>query len=200
MKKYCVAFNLLLFVCVANLSVGAQKKFDKSMFRCADRETSEIWKLVKKTEFVTGYLRGETETGDCKDYLAITKRIDLNDDGADELYVEGGSKISPATFRPSWIFQKTANGYRLLLEERDDKFKILKEITEGFHDLYFVSRRTTRTISLSTYQYKNGKYESVKCLVSVPFGDGQQAKLFNCANQKGIEEFEKENGRISNKP
>jgi len=166
---------------------------DKQKFHCADRETLEIWKRLKKTRYVIDQLQGETETGNCKDYIRTIKHIDLNNDGRNELYVISAPKIHPSAFAVIWIFQKTGGSYRQILEERDENYKILKTKTNGFHDLYFISRRTTHTMFLSTYKFKNGEYESVKCLVAFPLGAGEKTKLFDCDNEKGIEEFEREN-------
>lgn len=166
---------------------------------CADKEKLKIWETLKKTDYVREQLKGAPETGNCADYIESVKPIDLNDDGQSELFVFGTPKLYAPAASAVWILQKIGEDYRQILQERDVNYKILKESSNGFHDLYFVTRRAPRRFVLSTYQYKNNRYESVKCLVGIPFGTGEQAKLFNCDNEKGMAEFEKANG-ITNKP
>ncbi len=89
-------------------TVVAEQNSDKQKFQCKDRETLKIWKALKKTKYVIDQLQGETETGDCKDYIEAIKHIDLNDDGQNELYVISAPKIHPASFAEIWIFQKSA--------------------------------------------------------------------------------------------
>ena len=159
-------------------------------FRCRSREALKIWRILRKTDYMKGFL-GDKETGDCRDYLEITHRIDLNGDGQPELYVESGYKTGPVSFRTAWIFQKKKNTYQEILGlERDDNFKVMKTKTTGFHDLSFISRRDVGSAFLSTYKYKNGKYESVKCRVGV-YDNGVIVKKFDCENEKGLAEFYK---------
>lgn len=195
-----LALNIFLLSSCALAQDKASKNQDGKTTveaQCAEEETRKIWETLKKTDAVKERLKGVTETGNCLDFIQSVKHIDLNDDGQSELSVVGTPKLyATGDSAAVWIFQKTGEDYRQLLQESDVGYKILDETTDGFHDLYFVSRRKPRRFVLSTYQYKNSRYESVKCLVGIPFGNGDQSKLFSCNNEKGMKEFEKANGII----
>lgn len=170
--------------------VENDEKPEPEKFYCRSKEKLKIWKILKKTDYVKGFLEDEKEAGNCDQYIDSIKHLDLNGDGQDELYVISGTKIHPVSFATIWIYQKVGNTYKEILEERDENYKILKTKTNGFHDLSYVSRRTTFTAFHSNYKYKNGEYQSVKCSVGVPYEKGAKTKFFNCDDDEKIEEFE----------
>lgn len=162
----------------------------KEKFYCRDAEALKIWQTLKKSDYMKGQLNGAAETGDCRDYLQIAHRLDLNDDGRAEIYVLNGYKTGPSAFQTAWIYWKKGNNYKEILGlERDDNFKVLKTKTNGFHDLHFVSRRDIGSVFISDYKYKHGVYESVRCRVGFYEDDKLLRKKFDCDDEKGIDEF-----------
>jgi hypothetical protein len=159
-------------------------------FYCKDKEALKIWQILKKSDYINGQTNGVTETGDCHQYLQITHRLDLNDDGQAEIYVESGIRTGPVSFQIAWIYQKKGNTYKRILDnERDDNFKVLKTKTNGFHDLHFVSRRDIGSVYISDYKYENGTYNSVRCRVGFYDGGILNKQLFDCDDEKGMNEF-----------
>jgi len=162
----------------------------KQKFVCKSKEKYKVWNVLKNTEFVKGMLEHQDDAENCNECIAEIKHLELNNDGQDELLVVSGFRLHPSSFLITWILQKTQNGYRIVLDERNDEFTILKNRTNGFSDLFFVSRRTIQSEFLSHYRYRNGEYRTASCKVKFYASSGKKTKIFNCDDEKEIEKYE----------
>lgn len=162
----------------------------KSDFTCQDDELSKIWQEIWKEEFVRDFFAEQKADGDCSEYLKIAKRIDLNGDGANELFVEGKGTISAASTMPIWVMQKQGDGYKSLLREQGEFYDVKQAKTNGYRNLFFPSRRSVASAFLSTYAFENGKYQIVKCQIEFYNEPRKIRKVFECDDKKEIEKFE----------
>jgi hypothetical protein len=162
----------------------------KNEFICINNELLGIWQEIWKDKFVREFFENELADGDCSEYLTIAKRVDLNQDGADELFVEGRGKISAASTTPIWVMQKKGDGFKSLLREQGEFYYIRKSKTNGYQDLYFPSRRSTASAVLSTYKFKNGEYQVAQCQVEFYNEPRNIRKKFDCNDKEEIEQFE----------
>jgi hypothetical protein len=100
--------------------------------------------------------------------------IDLNGDGTPEVIAQAfGIKAGcGATGNcPIWVFMKTANGYQLLLDTRNDKkgvggyqlITVADTRTNGFNDLVLAAHDSASEKTLIVYRYKNGLYRESAC-------------------------------------
>jgi hypothetical protein len=99
--------------------------------------------------------------------------VDLNGDGTPEVITQafGIKSGCGATGNcPIWIFIKTANGYKLLLDTRDkdgiggvELITVEESRTNGFSDLVLAAHDSASEKSLLVYRYKDGLYRDSAC-------------------------------------
>jgi hypothetical protein len=92
--------------------------------------------------------------------------VDLNSDGTPEVLAQGYSDksgCSPTGNCPLWVFQKTTQGYNLLLDAVSQSFTIERNRTNGYDDIVVAMHGSAFSSGLTVYQYRNGAYSGVAC-------------------------------------
>jgi hypothetical protein len=161
-----------------------------SIISCRDEELAPIWKILADDKDVKELVIESDSGGDCSDYVSVAKKIDLNDDGIVEFFVEGNGNFGNVSTVPIWVVGKDGNDFKVLLREQGEEYKIKPTRTNGYQDLFFPSRRNIRSAFLSTYKFSDEKYEISQCQVAFYHKSDKPLKVFNCNQQKEIEKFE----------
>lgn len=92
------------------------------------------------------------------------RMTDLNNDGIPEVVAQGMAGCSPTGNCPFWIFQKSARGYRLLLNGEAQTFTIQPTVTDdGFRSIVLAMRGSATEVGLTEYWYLDGVYKDVGC-------------------------------------
>lgn len=159
---------------------------------CNDEELSPIWKILSDDKDVKELIIESDLGGDCSDYVSITKKVDLNDDGINELFVEGNGNFGNVSTFPIWVVGKDGNDFKIFLREQGEEYEIKQTRTNGYNDLFFPSRRSVQSSYLRTYKFNDGKYQVQKCQVAFYDKSDKPSKVFNCDETKKIEKFESE--------
>lgn len=89
--------------------------------------------------------------------------IDLNSDGTPEAIAQAMVACGAGGNCPFWVFQKTPDGYQLLLDDSAETFTIQKASTNGFSDIVVSNHDSAFESGLGLYQYKDGKYREAAC-------------------------------------
>ena len=90
--------------------------------------------------------------------------IKLNRDGEPELRVHGlGPGICGAANCVTWVFQKTANGYRLLLDAGSiNRIEPQRSYTKGYRDLMVIIHGSAWESNLILYKFDGEYYNQAK--------------------------------------
>jgi hypothetical protein len=100
------------------------------------------------------------------------KLVDLNGDGRPEVIAQPvGDEVCGATGNCFfWVFEKTASGYRLLLDAKDGDpkpgiqvFTIQPTRSQGFSDLVLGTHDSASERTLYLYRYHDGRYRQTDC-------------------------------------
>jgi hypothetical protein len=91
------------------------------------------------------------------------KMIDLNNDGIPEVVAQAMAGCSPTGNCMFWIFQKSPQGYWLLLKGEAQTFTIQPTATDGFRDVVLSRHGSATESGLTEYQYIDGIYRDVGC-------------------------------------
>jgi hypothetical protein len=94
------------------------------------------------------------------------KLVDLNDDGVAEAIAQpvGEPNCSPTGNCPFWVFQRTADGYRLLLNKAGvQTFTVQPTRTNGFLDLVLGMHGSATEQTLFEYRFRDGRYRQTGC-------------------------------------
>jgi hypothetical protein len=97
---------------------------------------------------------------------ARIKLVDLNGDGVPEVIVQavGDLVCSPTGNCPFFVFQKTASGYKSILQRRAvQSFTIQPTRTGGYLDLVLGMHGSATEQDLHVYQFRQGKYRLTAC-------------------------------------
>ena len=91
--------------------------------------------------------------------------IELNRNGEPELRVHGlGPGICGAANCVTWVYQKTANGYRLLLESGCvNRIEPQESYTKGYRDLMVVRHGSAWEADLILYKFDGESYREAEC-------------------------------------
>ena len=165
---------------------------EKETSTCTNQDLSKIWQELKKDEDIKEQIIDANRGGDCSDYIKIAQRIDLNNDGISEIFVEGKGTFGDVSTIPIWVMKKEGNRYKVLLREQGEKYYIKKVKTNGYRDLFFPSRRNISSTFLSTYKFQADGYHVAKCQVEFYYAPQKIKKLFDCDDKKAIEKYEVE--------
>lgn len=160
-----------------------------TIITCRDSKLEGIWIKILANDTVAELVNPEAGK-DCSDYITVKKEVDLNNDGKEEVFVEGVGNFLAASTTPIWVVGRSDTGYTILLREQGEHYQIQKQRTNGYSDLYFPSRRSVWSATLSTYSFKDGKYLRVKCDVAFYSKSAKPLKTIDCGNTKAIENFE----------
>jgi hypothetical protein len=93
------------------------------------------------------------------------KLVDLNRDGVPEIVAQAvGDLCSPTGNCPFWVFQKSASGYKLILE-RDavQSFTIQPTRTNAYFDVVLGMHGSATERGLYLYEFSQGRYRRVAC-------------------------------------
>lgn len=164
----------------------------KKDISCEDEELSPIWRILSDDKDIKELVIESNFGGDCADYASIAKKVDLNNDGINELFVEGNGNFGNVSTIPIWVIGKDGNNFKILLREQGEQYEIKQTRTNGYNDLFFPSRRSVQSSFLSTYTFDDGKYQVKKCQVAFYNKTDKPSKVFNCDETKKIEKFESE--------
>jgi hypothetical protein len=157
----------------------AQNRASTAGFQWSWRKSQELhWKQslsrlkrinLRDRNALTGILLSKFEhCADPKKCAASTriKMVDLNGDGVPEVIAQASDKASCGTTGNCmfWIFQKTAKGYKLILE-RDgiQTFTIQPTRTQGFSDLVLGMHGSAFLHELFIYRFRDGDYRVTAC-------------------------------------
>lgn len=94
------------------------------------------------------------------------KIIDLNRDGIPEVIVQGSGEIScsPTGNCYFYVFKKSGNGYKLILErEAVQTFAITSKRTNGFNDLVLRQHGSAYESDAIVFRFIDGKYRRGPC-------------------------------------
>ena len=166
---------------------------ERKIIACEDEELSPIWKILSDDKDIKELIIENNLGGDCADFVSMTEKIDLNNDGINELFVEGNGNFGNVSTVPIWVIGKEGNNFKILLREQGEEYEIKKTRTNNYNDLFFPSRRNVQSSFLSTYIFNDGKYLVQKCQVAFYKKSDKPTKIFNCDETKMIEKFESEN-------
>ena len=102
------------------------------------------------------------------------KTIDLNRDGTSEVVAQAMVGCGATGNCSLWVFQKTAHGYKLLLDGFGQTFTIQRASTKGFRDIVVAEHDSASESGLTVYRYKDGQYHDVACYDAnwAPLEDG----------------------------
>jgi hypothetical protein len=94
--------------------------------------------------------------------------IDLNGDNTPEVIVQpvGLKAGCGATGNcPFWIFQKTAHGYKSLLdlEEGVQMFRVERTLNNSFHDVAVASHDSASEKTIFVYRWQKDRYRKISC-------------------------------------
>jgi hypothetical protein len=174
---------------IENASKEDSIDVEKKTVTCKNKELSSIWLVLLKDVDMKKTITDANVGGDCSDYIVIEKKIDLNNDGNDEIFVDGIGVLRSASTKPILVMKEEKKGYKVLLREQGEIYIIKKTKTNGFKDLFFPSRRSSSSTFFSTYKFQNGKYQKIKCQIEI-YNRPRSKKVFACDDLKGIEQFE----------
>ena len=104
------------------------------------------------------------------------KMIDLNRDGTSEVVAQAMVGCGATGNCSLWIFQKTAHGYKLLLDGFGQTFTIQRASTKGFRDIVVAEHDSAFESGLTVYRYKDGQYRDG--LVTTQTGRHSKTGLF----------------------
>jgi hypothetical protein len=94
------------------------------------------------------------------------KLIDLNDDDVAEVIAQPVDDVncSPAGNCPFWVFQRTTDGYRLLLKKAViQTFTVQPTRTSGYRDLVLGMHGSATEQTLFEYRFRDGLYRQTGC-------------------------------------
>jgi hypothetical protein len=92
--------------------------------------------------------------------------VDLNGDGIPEVIAQGYGEesCSPTGNCDFWVFMRSGNGYKLILErEAVQTFAISSRRTNGFNDLVLGQHGSAYERDLIVYHFADGKYRRGPC-------------------------------------
>jgi len=90
--------------------------------------------------------------------------IELNRGGEPELRVHGLGRICGAANCVNWVYQKDADGYRLLLDAGSiNRIEPQKSYTKGYRDLMAVMHGSAWESDLTLYKFNGEEYERDSC-------------------------------------
>ena len=121
------------------------------------------------------------------------KLVDLNGDGVPEAICQpNGFDICSATGNcPLWIFQKTAAGYKLVLQANSvQNFTIQSTRTNSFLDLVLGQHESATEQDLFVFRFQDGEYHLGSCYVADwsylgkdgEYHDSEEPRLTPCPN------------------
>ncbi len=157
---------------------------------CADKELAPIWEIISKDDAVRQAVANGNDDADCSDYTTVAKRIDLNNDGTEELFVEGIGNVAAASTKPIWVVGLIDHDWKVLLREQGEMYEIKKSLSNNYRDLFFPSRRNVYSQILSSYKFDGGQYQRSSCQIAFFKNSNRPIKTFSCKDDKKIDEFE----------
>lgn len=99
--------------------------------------------------------------------------MDLDGDGVPEIVAQANDTragCGAAGNCPFWIFKKTSEGYKLILDTRDkdgiggaELITIEDTLTNGFRDLVLAAHDSASEETLIVLRYRNGMYRETAC-------------------------------------
>jgi hypothetical protein len=94
------------------------------------------------------------------------KLVDLNGDGIPEVIAQGYGEesCSPTGNCDFWVFMRSGNGYKLILEtDTVQTFAIISKRTNGFNDLILRQHGSAYESVALVYRFADGKYRLGPC-------------------------------------
>lgn len=105
------------------------------------------------------------------------KMVDLNHAGILEVLAQSTVGCGATGNCEFWIFQKSRDGYRLLLAGEAQTFTIQKSRTNGFSDIVLGMHGSATETGLTVYRYEGGVYQEVGCyLASWTILEGEEVR------------------------
>ena len=92
------------------------------------------------------------------------EKLDLNGDGSAEVLAQGEPGCSPTGNCPFWVFQRTRNRYKLILDGFGQTFTIQHARTNGYLDIVIAMHGSATESTLKIYRYERGRYRRVDCM------------------------------------
>ncbi|MEA2559087.1 MAG: hypothetical protein QOH06_591 [Acidobacteriota bacterium] len=90
--------------------------------------------------------------------------IEVKRGGEPALRVHGLGKVCGAANCVTWVYEKTANGYRLLLEAGSiNRIEIQRSYTKGYRDLMAVMHGSAWQSDLTLYKFDGERYQRDSC-------------------------------------
>lgn len=87
--------------------------------------------------------------------------VDLNGDGVPEVVAQAMADCSPTGNCDFWVFRKTRQGYKPLLEDLGQTFTIQKTGANHFAEIVIAMHGSATDSELKDYRYENGRYRWV---------------------------------------
>jgi hypothetical protein len=93
--------------------------------------------------------------------------MELDRRGEPELWVHGlGIKVCGAANCATWVYQKAAGGYRLLLDAGNvNRIELQRSYTKGYRDLMVVVHGSAWESNLILYKFDGEEYQQDSCFL-----------------------------------
>ncbi len=156
----------------------------KKLVTCRDKTLALVWEEMKRTEGFWDPINPSYEYTDCGDMFEAY-RLDLNGDGVDEIRVHGrrGIRCGATGNCWEWIFRRTrGKKYQLINEYSFHTFKLLKNRTEGFRNIYVTLNDSISASYHYIYRYSRGRYTEAMCWYTDYHTDGSVTNI-TCAER-----------------
>lgn len=96
--------------------------------------------------------------------IAYGEQMDLDSDGNQDYIFAVGSTCLPMHNLPTFVYQQTQpNRYKRLLETSSSTVKVLKTVTNNYHDLRSYVHVSVNKEYIYNYKYDLGAYHAVSC-------------------------------------
>jgi hypothetical protein len=91
------------------------------------------------------------------------KLIDLDNDGMPEVIAEAADSCNDLGNCHIWIFKKSGQEYKLILDSIGQTFTVQATSTNGVKDIVVAMRESASEFNLKEYHYEDGKYKRASC-------------------------------------
>ena len=175
---------------IPNNSKLTKEQENKKAVTCTKKELVEVWREIQVDKDVKEQIMDADIGGDCSDYIKIAKKIDLNGDGIEELFVEGKGTFGSVSTIPIWVMQRKQKLFKILLREQGEIYFVRKTKTNGYRNLFFPSRRSIASAFHRSYKFEGGIYIENKCQIEFVNAPRHIHKTCNCNDENCIDKVE----------